>query len=114
MTRTPDVYGHSLSASMGKSNGRTRFHNDLEGELAPLTKHAGLGAEHQPRLLFVDAIPPGPARERFAATQDASARCHHGGIVSSMLVWNMPRRGGSPVAQQPLEVKAASLCAQHA
>ncbi len=26
----------------------------------------------------------------------------------------MPRQGGSPVAQQPLEVKTASLCDQHA
>ena len=90
-TRTLDVFGHSLSAFMGKGNGRTRLHNALETEIVSIAKTTDLNAEHQPRHLFTDAIPDGPARERSAATQYASARGHHGGIVPDILVRNMPR-----------------------
>ena len=87
-TRILDVFGHSLSAFMGKGNGRTRLHNALETEIVYIAKTAKLDAEHQPFLssrMRSQMAPRGSALRRHKkpareAVTGASFRTYSSGI----------------------------------
>ena len=62
--RRLDSFGNNISLFMGKGHGRTCFHNEIQREVARLSRSVGYPIREIPADLFIDAIDP-VARNRY-------------------------------------------------